>query len=600
MSTRKKRERRLYALFIHYVLRKDRDWEYNNSDHLILRQETFDQIKADIKYLSQVLKESKSGWRGFAFLFLDPGWADLVKLLHQKADAYRLASLVNDLAPLQIQLSQFVAGVVPIRIVTAARLIELLRLLSQNMPAKRQKDLKRFLIGGQGQLRYDSTKLIEAIIRISNIGRNIPILRFDHDVFFPQEQRSPKLVNRTRSNILRLCNRYQELSNHPSIHYFIFSGSYLDPQIAEKLSDGSLEDLTLATALNGFATRVLQLAKIPRTLPILQKESYLEETSAEMDLKQVKLFFDTLYQVGANPFRQVISGAGLCLSDSAILDLPPYSNMSDNVMWIDDHLKFALHHELRHFGLPQTESARRRADIEYPRIGRVDEAWFQQDRYAGKAGYLAEVRWHCTEYMQRLLRGCIADAWLRKDPQLKLSAKKQSNWRKVLESAPGYYARHFAKELTWDRKSRPDMEVRLKLWEMAKSRLGEIVKSWGCEAFQGTFLHLVVKGKNGASDPEFDSWRDLGFIPPICMEGLEAAVKALPNQPSEGKPKTALEELVLGLINDFLEYIEMVRFWKTFVQSTRFLMNTRLDRTDVFWPFPEEYPPLVDEDSSQQ
>src|SRR5205823_2332848 len=33
----------------------------------------------------------------------------------------------------------------------------------------------------------------------------------------------------------------------------------------------------------------------------------------------------------------------------AILDLPPFSNLANNVMWIDDFLKYSLHRAMNHF-----------------------------------------------------------------------------------------------------------------------------------------------------------------------------------------------------------------------------------------------------------
>lgn len=590
--------RRLYSLFVHYSLKPSELNQEGLPNRIVLTDRGSERLERDVEFLKKILAP-KDGWHGFAFLFLDPGWKELLAI----TDRYGPAVLIQAVMELQQTVDHLVLGRVPIRFVTAARLVKLLGILEQNAGGSEDR-FSHFLVGREDRFQYDSVKVIEAVIRIANFGRNIPILRFDNDVLFHEGSDRGRDLESVRKNILCLCRRYTELADHPDAHYFVFSGSYLPAKRIEAVQGGS--NFECDEALNGFATRVGQLALLPETADLRQP--------ARLDLNAVREFLGTLWNVGANPFRQVISGAGLCLSDSAILDLPPYSNMREFVMWIDDHLKFALHHELRHFGQPGPDPTAATEHGPLPRIGRVAEASFPQGRHpVAEGGFkLADVRWHTSEYLPRLLRGCIADKWLRENPRLKRPAGdfERARWLGFLRR--GEYATYFARTLTSRTEEQARAKIRGKLWRKARERLQEIVTLWAKPAFRGTFLHLIVVGPTGpdGGDSRFSHWQHLGFVPKICPGGLRQAVEELGEDPPRpaaarsgrrGRSKAAradrqaltLERLVADLIDDFIDYVDLVRFWKTFVQSTRFLLNTERDRQEVFWAFPAEYPPGV-------
>lgn len=601
----------LFALFIHYNLRKGEDWERYNG-RIELKPQGRDRLKTDIKSILPLLDPAKDGWKGFAFIFLDLAWKELVEL-----EGIELASLAASLERLKAALLPWEKGR-PVRLITARDLIDLVDHLQQppgggTVPRRhrlRRAEIERRLIGPGGNLRYDSAKAIEAVVRIANFSRNVPLLRFDDDVIFPRTRasRTKKSMARTRHSILALCERYHELALHPDIHTFVFSGSYLDPKLAPAFAPGpagrrraqarragpALKGIARArlvdTALNGFATRVVMLANLAplemvdglhagakNYLARLKKRTWIApgDKRENLDLVKVRCFLNGLCETGANAHRQVTSGAGLCLSDSAILDLPPFSNMSQNVMWIDDHLKFSLHHELRHFGLPPSAGARKATGSAPPAIGRVDAAWFQQQRHLTGVT-LADVRWHTRQYLPRLLRGMIADSWLRADPRVKLPASGFSArlWKKITKQAG--FTRHFIESL---RRNVGKPSVGPDLRETALRRLIEVRDEWCGRAYTGTYLHLVTVGRQDPYLEVFDRWQELGFLSKFFPKGLVAAVDAL-----EAGKRSPLDPLIRSLIKDFLAYVELVRFWKTFVQSTRFLLNER--REEVFWPFP--------------
>lgn len=560
---------RLFSIFVHYALKKDQDWKALSDGNIKVTASGKKKLRKDLKLLANLLKFA-NGWRGFAYLFLDPGWADLLD--HPKK-GWSLASLGAALAGLQAEVDKLV-GRQPVRLVTAARLIRIIGVLEANAPSVSSR-FSSFLLGHPGSLQYDSPKVVEAIIRIANFGRNMPVFRFDSDVLFGAGKHGKIWQRNTRSNIDKLCGRFVELTDHPDVHYFVFSGGYLsenDQMFFEDSASPSAKIIWQDMALNGFATRMLALAQVPS-----DAASGFAAAKLEFKLTTARRFLQDLWRLGANPFRQVISGAGLCLSDSAILDLPPFSNMRENVMWIDDHLKFALHDELRHFELPPSVGNWPR-----PAIGRVDNAFFRQDRHVHSASLtLADVRRNTVEYLPRLLRGIVADAWLREAPELKRSAADPE----IRARTQGQFAQYFIARLAG--MPLPLVDVRSDMWRRAVERLRAVVDLWSHPDYSGTFLGVVVKGAAELPPASFSAWHD--FFSALFPEGLQKAVSQLPEDyPANGRPSHPLARFCFDLIEDFVSYVELVQFWMHFVQSVRFQLNTPADRSEAFWAFPAE------------
>jgi hypothetical protein len=95
--------------------------------------------------------------------------------------------------------------------------------------------------------------------------------------------------------------------------------------------------------------------------------------------------------------EQVISGAGLYMSLSAILRLPPFMNFENNVIWVDDHLKRRLHEVL--------------GDLATTDLEHVEESLFHQDRYPKpKCIQPNDIKWAKSTYFYRLISGCIMHA----------------------------------------------------------------------------------------------------------------------------------------------------------------------------------------------
>lgn len=603
---------RLYLVCIHYGLSRERDWDWDGRRRLSVDYDPVAQrLGDDLVYLRQVLRPRQSDdgqqWEGFAFVFLDFGWTDLLGGVG--GSAVRMAALGRNLANAQAEIEskleqndKLTCGSRRERIVTAGHLIDLLTLL--DLAARDRDDsFYRLLFAGARTLRYDAPKVIEAAIRIANIGAQVPLFRFDDDVIFygqrsPEVERAPRgresAADETAENLMRLCNRYHEISMDPRVHYFVYSGGYDAPPVsnedrntsASSASGGCSNDPRL---LNGFATRVLQLTQ----LPALRRDREAEDTTEGLLRSRVAMsFLEELYKLGANPFRQVVSGAGLCLSDSAILDLPPYSNMRLNVMWIDDHLKYALHDELGHFG--------RWTRTHHPHEARVPETRFCQLRHASQDGgplfTYKDVRWHLQTYMLRLVLGCVADAWLREDPRVKLSTAElqPSEYERIARSVPGVYGEQFMGVIPggWsDSEDAATTGFGETLWRRARERLNQVVRAWGADEYADTFLGLFVRGCEHERYEEFSD-----FFPRGMPYGLQRAVEELADSYSKAErpPPAAvleephLEEALAILVDDFVEYLSLVEVWPSFVQSVRCLLNqdAQYQSKDLEWLFP--------------
>jgi hypothetical protein len=148
-------------------------------------------------------------------------------------------------------------------------------------------------------------------------------------------------------------------------------------------------------------------------------------------------WLSSLQGLGADQEKQVVSGAGLCLSRSAIRGLPPFANINDLVVWIDDHLKWRLHDDLEHF----LKLDRRRCR----------EANFEQNR--NPRGVTADdIKWAKEKYFPRLVLGCLMDAVIHRYSG---AVRTLLNWRY--------------------RPQLPEYE----LIQAAESRLETILQGWG-------------------------------------------------------------------------------------------------------------------------
>jgi hypothetical protein len=574
---------RLYGLFVHYEIPDGAiDNRFNLQDDAFKRR-----FRREMKYLARILKPNK-GWRGLARVFVDVGWTRLVSLMsanHEsspKAGAAGSKIKLVDLGDQLRALSGQLASLLPkkegvsnsIRLVTAADLIGLLTALEDCLPRDQHDKLWLYLVGERDKLLYDAPKVVEAAIRIANIGSHKPIFRFDHDVLFsacgrntPKNASPDRAANDLTENIRRLCAHHDSLTRDPGVSYFVFSGAYCDRlQLREVKRSSTFPDASVLQ--NGFATRVYQLAKVDTggKKPVLHAKAAAE-------------FLRSLYKLGANPLRQVISGAGLCLSDGAILDLPPFCNMRQNVVWIDDHLKYALHHELFHFGYRQGMR----------QIASVPQAVFGQKRGDLKLEGIHET---LAGYMPRLVRGCIVDSWLRADPRVKLETRRLKKEYKAIKAtlgAKGSYAAFFRDAVRhgeeWDRhEAQQWQDMKRTLWNLATKRIEVLADEWSDSTYKNTYLRAYASGGKLWTDAL--STLQSGGSQPAAQGRLVSLAdvrKDLDGTTYPGSSGNETHRWLEMLVDDFMTYIQVTRFWRQFVFAVRALLNSPNKPTWFVW-----------------
>lgn len=242
------------------------------------------------------------------------------------------------------------------------------------------RSLAGLLLGSKKYLYYDSPKMVEAIIRLAR-GHKDPsevILRFDADV-------SPN-----QKGIKRLVTYLDSLPTEMRKGYFLFSGGYRHHNPVDLLND--------------FAVRTHHFAPLEtKRFTRIDAESMGCEDRYDMAEKWI----EEMKQIGADPCNQVISGAGLCMSHEAISTLPPFANMEEQIVWIDDYLKRALHEDLRH--LPSSNECK---EDELYRC--CSKANFKQDRHPRGIGE-GDLKWASDTYLPRLVYGCIMDSIIREE-----------------------------------------------------------------------------------------------------------------------------------------------------------------------------------------
>lgn len=265
--------------------------------------------------------------------------------------------------------SQYVEKFEVVGVTQLQPLLEKFMKLSQNLKGI---ELNQLVLGGGSELFYDCPKVAEAIIRIARRHNPESILRFDQDVEINQE------------GIKALLNTYNNYINYGK-KYSFFSGSYHEHDQSREpdlfwLNDFAVRTHFLSTSLDGKTVDDFDQSADPNT-------------RFHLDIELAENFIDSIRYIGGNAYNQPISGAGLCISPMAIVQLPPFANVGKNIVWIDDSIKRALHEGI--------------GDIELHDIREVPGARFLQDRYDGPIIKLKDVRWGYNKYLPRLVHGCL-------------------------------------------------------------------------------------------------------------------------------------------------------------------------------------------------
>ncbi|MGH7340015.1 MAG: hypothetical protein ACREKH_05945 [Candidatus Rokuibacteriota bacterium] len=248
--------------------------------------------------------------------------------------------------------------------------------------------LLRRIAGARGNYTYDSPKFVEAVIRIARgLEPHLaphPVVRIDEDVL-PNED--------ALGIVLEAVNeKWRSLTK-----YFFFSGTYRGRADPDSLHEHAVRTHWLTPNSPQVCAFLGDLGEMGAVQIVATPGGVAKPggcaTTATGDVPRSD-FGDRQAQqrrshgVANRPSPQVISGAGLAMSISCILDLPPFL-IPNLVVWVDDHLKRRLHEQVGHIAPTETE--------------RILEARFLQER----EGTLDFARLH---YFERLFRGCLMHA----------------------------------------------------------------------------------------------------------------------------------------------------------------------------------------------
>jgi hypothetical protein len=305
-------------------------------------------------------------------------------------------------------------------------------------------NLNRLFLGEGQKVLYDCPKVVEALIRIArrNGDPDSPILRFDEDVAV------------SAASVDELIAEFQSQRQlHP---YFFFSGTYnfhsLDQEQAlHWLNDFSVRvhflshhegaDLDSYLAEKGFPLDGSVFAT--RSKEISEAFKGREDEKLTLDLDLAKSFLKIAGLFGADLDNQPISGAGLCISPMAIVQLPPFANVAQQIMWIDDDLKHRLH-----LGI---------GDLDPDQNCFVESAVFEQNRHP-QGIQLKDLFWGYSAYLPRVVIGCLLNA-LMYDPNKETHGAFASSFSSYMSS-----------------RSKPSKEHRAAWAEEAKERLADLRK----------------------------------------------------------------------------------------------------------------------------
>lgn len=583
-----------YVLFSHYGHLEKEDFKaFHQNDLPIAGLRGVSYLLDHIRGLKELL--TSPGHEGILVLFYASGYERFLKDLAGAVQEGPVEGSPPDDGLNRLNFAQAVATYVRARL-KDENLTERVRFLTSHdleiilgrVNAISSAQFERFFIGPARGIRYDSPKVVEAILRLRLLGSGVPVLRLDHDVIFRGKNKAigdlglfKAVACSTRAYQLRLAQ--------PSVSTFLFSASYNSRGLLYR----NYDDESFEVWSRAFATRVYPaLIAVPDKLSKiseLKDESPNEKANKEaawrdyvnenIDESIVRQFYGLtdvpgelevdgvkgLASVGAHPLYAVISGALLCLSEGAILDLPPFSNLRFNVMWIDDHLKYSLHRAMDHFTSGES------LDLE-PGLGdaRLDDVSVTKARptVGNLRVYIFGI------YLPTLLWGAIMDSWITSDAILKcrvanLDESEQQRYRETRRDgnkAPLPHA--MLRALRTGSFSEGDKEnLRNALLSTALTRIKFLRSQWA-ELRTDASISFASYWAQGLVEEAFGA-EAFADCPDRLWEGI-----------SPGKPIDyefdRLEDLsaplalgVRDLVDDTVSYVEWALEWPKFVQIVR-------------------------------
>lgn len=575
-----------YVLYSHYTYREKEDFQEYQAGNAIEKLSGLQHLERHFRGLRELL--TAPGHEGLLVLFYSPGFEDyldakvddpargVTRSREQLLSAFErlrfgaaVATCVRDRL-LANDLHQRVRFVTPLD----------LEVILGRVNAIFADSFQTYFVGPSRVIRYDTPKLVEAILRLRLLGNGVPVLRLDHDVIFRFEgnDRVSGDLGLFKAVACALRAYHLRLAK-PTVATFLFSASYNSRDLADHAEPDRFKAWSRAFATRVYPALAVDSEAIREECRKKEEdqnwnrylEANLDENLAkrfyglENDLKTLKVRRNGgLAQIGAHPLFAVISGALLCLSEGAILDLPPFSNFRDNVMWIDDHLKYSLHRAMRHFTSGES------LDIEKG----LNEARLDVVVTKARPPVRNLPSYVFGTYLPTVLLGTIMDRWITEDSILKYRVRKlepddQDRYRTARDSldtavlpsamlealSVGHFG-NYAKA-----------RLRERLEEAAVERIEEVRQRWYPlkTAEAQSFASLWAEGRVADVLPECFS----GHVGDEIWKGIA------PGRPMD-RPLRTLSDLsgplvhrVDGLCEDAVTYIDWTLQWPRLVQIVR-------------------------------
>lgn len=573
-----------YVLYSHYSDKEAADYAaFQKAKEQGLEGDKLNQQMRDLQGIKSLkryfrgLKEllETPGHEGILLLFYASGFEELLDNLRKTK-----AELVKDHPKLEFAErfgAEFFEEVKAnhlerrVRMITSLDLHDVLGQISEGIAQKAHVNV----VGPEPGIRYDTPKIPEAVVRLRILGHGVPVLRIDQDVLFRDTSESDlDLFKAVSCAVLAYKLRLQD----SSVSTFLFSASYN----AKALVDPVLASDPFDAWSRAFATRVhpalvVDLDEVKRICDIPtevdQNAAWDLYAKTHLNTALAASYFglkpslveangtEGLTEIGAHPFHSVISGALLCLSEGAILDLPPFSNFRFNVMWIDDHLKYSLHREMRHF--TSAEELELIPDLGSARLNGV---FVRKARPAvsNLPGYTLGV------YLPSLLWGAVVDAWITPDPILKvrygsLPEDEKKLWNIARNQATQAPLPHAMKAILHFGALKDEARETLKgqLIETAVQRIEIVRQRWNA---------LVTKDGKRAFASYWATGEVEGLFPPkLFQKFTKKWWKGLSKKPFntlDDLPQPILTSL-LQLVEDAVRYVEWTGEWPKYIQIVR-------------------------------
>ncbi len=231
-----------YALYVHYDALWQEGFETwkqsctnNRSNDLPDGLQVVDDFSVHLEHLHRLLQNEIESPPGVLILFLDYGLGSMLTEISDAGlpDKHAKSGLEEKIPELKFaelvrkkvwELTRIQGVEQCIRVLTPLDLVYIFKNMSQ-------VSVLKYVVGAEGQVRYDSPNFIEAIVRARLLGSGIPVFRVDRNVLLPERDEGfyPHYYQQLASAITELIKALNEHQRHNRILSTIMSCNYERP-----------------------------------------------------------------------------------------------------------------------------------------------------------------------------------------------------------------------------------------------------------------------------------------------------------------------------------------------------------------------------------